>query len=235
MHTILTLLSLLTAILHSDAYLASNGRPLSLTLKHRQPLTPLLATEPALDDEVGNSRLFPPLELILKPSLDVPSVVALLQGQSILLLVVLALQELTGLQVLPWEEWLQLDWSMISNSALFSIPLILAGFLLDNSKWDFAKKVQRDTTVFSLRVIGRSTPTLAAAGIAALLSISAGLAEEVFFRGFIFDVILKFSNVPIAIIGSSIFFGLAHSPFTFGPSAIVEMFIGTLHICTLCM
>lgn len=57
----------------------------------------------------------------------------------------------------------------------------------------------------------------------------APIAEELYFRGLIFTYVRNVSNVTIAIIASSIFFGLAHSfvnPYIFISHAVVSIFIG---------
>lgn len=57
----------------------------------------------------------------------------------------------------------------------------------------------------------------------------APIAEELYFRGLIFTYVRNISNVAIAIIVSSIFFGLAHSfvnPYIFISHAVVSIFIG---------
>lgn len=57
----------------------------------------------------------------------------------------------------------------------------------------------------------------------------APIAEELYFRGLIFTYVRSISNVTIAIIVSSIFFGLAHSfvnPYIFISHAVVSIFIG---------
>ncbi|GAA6113772.1 CPBP family intramembrane glutamic endopeptidase [Apilactobacillus apinorum] len=57
----------------------------------------------------------------------------------------------------------------------------------------------------------------------------APIAEELYFRGLIFTYVRNISNVAIAIIMSSIFFGLAHSfvnPYIFISHAVVSIFIG---------
>lgn len=57
----------------------------------------------------------------------------------------------------------------------------------------------------------------------------APIAEELYFRGLIFTYVRNVSNVTIAIITSSIFFGLAHSfvnPYIFISHAVVSIFIG---------
>lgn len=57
----------------------------------------------------------------------------------------------------------------------------------------------------------------------------APIAEELYFRGLIFTYVRNISNVTVAIIVSSIFFGLAHSfvnPYIFISHAVVSIFIG---------
>lgn len=226
---LLSVLFLLLTLLSTDAFLHvkhATCRPSLHALTRRPSLAPLFDSEPSYDDKTSPKRHFPPVDLILKPSIDLPSIVALVQGQAILLLVVLALQSLMGFQVLAWDGLRATNESTLTSALALSLPIILAGIVFDNLPWEFAKKVQLDTKVFSLRLLGRATPPAVAAGVAALLSASTAVAEEVFFRGLIFEAIYTYSDIPTAIVGSSILFGIAHSPFTFGGSVIVEAVIG---------
>lgn len=56
----------------------------------------------------------------------------------------------------------------------------------------------------------------------------AGISEEMFFRGFLYLVTEKYSDPLFATLISSLIFGIAHFPFTFGPPALVEACIGNL-------
>lgn len=58
------------------------------------------------------------------------------------------------------------------------------------------------------------------------LSLSLGLSEEVFFRGLLFPLFTALSNTPIALIASSLLFGVAHYPFVFGAASALEVFLG---------
>jgi membrane protease YdiL (CAAX protease family) len=51
-------------------------------------------------------------------------------------------------------------------------------------------------------------------------------SEEILFRGFTINVIQAYSSATTAAIASSIIFGMAHYPFTFGATALFEGILG---------
>lgn len=99
------------------------------------------------------------------------------------------------------------------------------GFVIDRLPFQASREIARDTKIFTLRVLGRGTQPLVAAGVALLLSLGAGFSEEVAFRGFIFLSLDQSVGQLFALLVSSIIFGFAHFPI-YGSSTLLECFFG---------
>ena len=65
----------------------------------------------------------------------------------------------------------------------------------------------RDTRFYVLRLIGRSTNPFIAAALSFCLSVFAGFAEEILFRGVILSGLTIVAGFPVALIMSSALFG----------------------------
>jgi len=86
-------------------------------------------------------------------------------------------------------------------------------------------KISSGTTVYSLFLIGRSPSLLNAIFISFLLSVTAGISEELFFRGFVYQAIEAASSTPIAVTCSAGLFGIAHYPLNIS-NALLEALLG---------
>jgi hypothetical protein len=64
--------------------------------------------------------------------------------------------------------------NVLIQATLLSLPLIIGGFIFDALPWKFSKEVNRSTKIFSLRLLGISTPPVTAAALAAVVAIMAG-------------------------------------------------------------
>lgn len=97
--------------------------------------------------------------------------------------------------------------------------------MIDRLPFQASREIARDTKIFTLRVLGRGTQPLVAAGVALLLSLTAGFSEEVAFRGFVFLSLDQSVGQISALIVSSVIFGFAHFPI-YGSSTLLECFFG---------
>ena len=163
-----------------------------------------------------------PTTVLLNPKIDVSSILAIFLGQSLLLIIILMLEIFTNFNLMPSAGYLSFNLSSISSAFIFSLPLVIGGWILDT----VSPIIYRNTKTFSLRLLGYSTTPIIASFTAFVLSFCAGLSEEIFFRGFLFSVLQKYSNLWTAWLGSAIIFGLAHYPFILGPQAVFETFLG---------
>lgn len=231
---------LLFAVLLSQTYafrgsLLQNSRHrLSLPLRwNARSLSPSLSTPWKLLMRDDSKASFPstptpmdPDAYILPPGLDLPYIKALTIGQLILIGFVLILKFITGDAVIPPIGSFHLDTESLKMALSLSVPLIIAGFTLDNLPLEFAKEINRSTKLACVRMLGRTSSYVIAASTALVLSVSTGISEEMFFRGFLFPLFDNFAGPLVATIASSLIFGIAHFPFTLGPPAIVETLIG---------
>jgi Type II CAAX prenyl endopeptidase Rce1-like len=75
-------------------------------------------------------------------------------------------------------------------------------------------------------MLGRQTNPVVAAFVSLSLTIGAAFSEEIFFRGFCYQILQVATNSPIiALIGSSTLFGLAHYPVNTA-NALLEAILG---------
>ena len=101
-----------------------------------------------------------------------------------------------------------------------------AGFVIDRLPGPFFEGLYRDTKYFALHLLGKNSNVLPAAGTSFLVSASSSIAEELFFRGFLFQYLDSMFHSPIlSLLASSGLFGLAHFP-VFGANAFVEAILG---------
>ena len=118
---------------------------------------------------------------------------------------------------------LSFDLNSVSLGAIFGLGMALLGAIADTLP--IFKDITRDTRMFTLRLLGRDTSAISALGTALLLSLGAGIAEEAFFRGVVFNVANWAIGVPGAFIVSSGLFALGHFP-VWGANAFNEAFLG---------
>jgi membrane protease YdiL (CAAX protease family) len=107
----------------------------------------------------------------------------------------------------------------------FGLIVSAVGAMLDRSSIKFFREVSRDSQAFSLFLLGRNTAFLKASLVAFLFSLSAGFAEEILFRGVLFQAVEQAFGLPLALLVSSIGFGLAHFPI-FSANMLLEASIG---------
>jgi membrane protease YdiL (CAAX protease family) len=187
------------------------------------------------------------IDRFVSPDTDVPSILTILMGQTGLIIGVILLEIFTGFGITPPGGSFTFSPQALSLVGAISIPLFLADLAFKNIGWQFAKEVERNSGVFTLRLLGRSTHSVAAAFTTLLLSVASGInstkyyelnsalilhvafSEEIFFRGYSINVIQAYSDVTTAAIATSIIYGLAHFPFTFGATAIFEGVLGAFY------
>lgn len=98
---------------------------------------------------------------------------------------------------------------------------------LDSLPINFFRETARDTRVFATRLIGRRSNAVGALGVALLLAAAAAFAEEVAFRGVLFNVLNNWLGSAAALGASSLVFGVCHT-LTFGPNALFESMFGAV-------
>lgn len=133
-------------------------------------------------DSKSRSSLAPtpidPDAYILPPGLDLPYIKALSIGQLILIGFVLLLKLITGDALIPPTGSFSINFESIRMACSLSVPLIFAGFALDNLPLEFAREINRSTKFACVRMLGRTSTSVVAAATALILSISTGYLQN---------------------------------------------------------
>ena len=166
---------------------------------------------------------FSTFEVLCPPRVDWRSIQLLLLGQGILVGASVLVCSL--LKVPPQVP--VFDAESMKLAVQIAVPMIVGGLIFDRLPFQPFRKISRDTSIFTLRLLGRSTPPAVAAVVALLISATAGFCEEYAFRGLLFTYLAHTLGAPAALIGSSLLFGLAHFPL-FGSSGLVESLLGAI-------
>ena len=107
---------------------------------------------------------------------------------------------------------------------MFGIMLYIIGAILDEidsllqeaiPNASFLRKLNSGSMDYALFLflLGRKPPATISTAAAMLLTVGSAVSEEVFFRGVLFQILEKIlNNSPLAIILSSVSFGITHSP-----------------------
>jgi len=91
----------------------------------------------------------------------------------------------------------------------------------------FFQDLSRDTRFFTLSLLGRPSNPAISALVALVISVAAGYAEEICFRGFLFNSLTHSFGAVSAAVATSALFGLLHAPLL-GPSTVAQMLLGAV-------
>lgn len=169
--------------------------------------------------------LFSLPELLTPPQLDAGAVLNILASQGLLFLLAIVGELVVANQNMFLQTISSFDRGSMTLALQLSSLLLAAGFVFDRVPNVDVQNIVNDTRIYVLRVFGRNTPGVTAFFAALLLSASAAISEELFFRGFLLVWIQSYFGTTVATIISSAIFGLAHFP-VFGASAYVEAVLG---------
>lgn len=170
-----------------------------------------------LSDAATNGVLFTP------PFIDYTALTYIFATQTILVNAAIIPSIIAGMNLL---ENASFNVDSISLGVGFGLAMSIFGLGADQLNGDFFRKVSRDTKIYVLRLLGRSTKANVAFAVSAIISLNAGVAEELFFRGLIQQSIVNYTgDTLIALLSASALFGFAHYPI-FGASALLEAFLG---------
>jgi membrane protease YdiL (CAAX protease family) len=103
-----------------------------------------------------------------------------------------------GLRVPPWRS--ALGWTLAAYATFWFAAALVALAFGQPDEQDIVVDLKAEDSVLVL------------SGFAVMVCLFAPLAEEFFFRGFLFRVLNERSNVPVAVLVSGIAFGLVHLP-----------------------
>ncbi|MBD3646940.1 MAG: CPBP family intramembrane metalloprotease [Pseudomonadales bacterium] len=130
-------------------------------------------------------------------------------GQWLVTLLVLAWIGVSGRVMADIGLRLDYTWSMIISLIVTAGGMaffVIQAWTLTRSE-DTRQEVRRQVKKVS-PIMPRTMPQL---GGFLLLAISAGICEEILFRGFLIDYLDRYFSLVTAFLGSSIIFGLAHA------------------------
>ncbi|KAG5185288.1 CAAX protease self-immunity-domain-containing protein [Tribonema minus] len=123
----------------------------------------------------------------------------------------------------------------ISSAIAYAIPIFVGSVVLERSNIKLFKEIDRDTQLFVVQIFGAKRSLSNILPAAAIMAASAGIAEEILFRGIIQNGLSNYIGDVPALLVASLLFGLAHNPVP-GASSLVEAIygftFGSLYIAT---
>ena len=194
---------------------------------HRRVLLPPLPALPF--DEDGPVDI--PNEV---DNFDVKTTAALVAGQSALVVVAVLFAALLGTSNYGLGSGFALSSQALQSGAIATVPLFVLAFVLDfvekgvPALQDVSKATQRSV----LALLGRRRKPLIALGTALALGAAAGIGEEMLFRGVLQEALATRFGDAIAVVSSSIVFGLLHAvtPLYAALASLASFFFGFLYL-----
>ncbi|MEE4331565.1 MAG: CPBP family intramembrane glutamic endopeptidase [Wenzhouxiangella sp.] len=128
----------------------------------------------------------------------------------------------------PWQEW-HLSGSAVLLGVLATLPMALSLLLLDRVEWPWLSELERLVE----RVLVPWFRNMSAWGLL-LVALSAGVCEELLFRGVIQAWLDGIFGSVIAVVAGSLIFGLAHAlnRAYFIVATVAGAYLGLLYLVT---
>ncbi len=145
--------------------------------------------------------------------------ISLIAGQGLLVIVAVVVAVLFQVPNFGLGASFVLQWPQVQSSVLATLPLAFVAYLLDqvepHVQWlqDVTLATQRSI----LALLGGTWKPVFAIGVALLLSLAAGIGEEILFRGVLQYQLIQHppswshNNVTWGLLVSSLFFGALHA------------------------
>jgi len=133
-----------------------------------------------------------------------------LQGLQILLVVILLFRRVNLVEAfgLRWQRtWWQVVFAPVVVLMVWAFMVFLDG--TGYNEW-ISSFVEGDGEQETVKLLGESGDPLVLGLVAVVACVGAPLAEEVVFRGYIYAVVKRFTNIPFAVIFSGLLFGAVH-------------------------
>lgn len=160
---------------------------------------------PKQGESLGNS-----LSPLAQPNVNAIASYAI--GELILGGIAVLTARFAGINPGYWLEQLQHPQAgQLLVAATLAFPLVAAGPLTD--KLPFLGGITRDTRLFTLALLGYKRDISKAVGIGLLLSVAAGIGEELFFRGVLQTGFSGAYGANWGLVISSFLFAVFHTPF----------------------
>lgn len=165
---------------------------------------------------------------------DGKTTVALVGGQSLLIVASIAVAALVGTPSFGLGPGFQLNWSAVSTGVLLTLPLgLLAGALdLVEDKFPALQDVTKATQRSVLALLGGEFKPVIALVVSLALGCVAGLGEEMLFRGVIQYELASRIGTGVAVGLSSVVFGALHAvtPLYAILATLASVYFGAIYI-----
>ena len=165
----LLLIVLLSLLVCGISWIPPTNRVVQFDSTKKLPkLLPLKVAQPTESTTTeGKAEVFLP-QFFLSSKPDQRSITATLIGQGVLVgitfLTAYFFKQETGL------ENIRFDYESVRTALFIAAPMIVGGFIFDNLPWKVAKEINRDTKVFTVRMLGRESNILTSVLISFLLA-----------------------------------------------------------------
>ena len=165
---------------------------------------------------------------------DAKTTAALVAGQSALVAVAVIFAAILGTSNYGLGNGFAISPQAIQSGAIATIPLFVLAYVLDfvekgvPALQDVTKATQRSV----LALLGRKRKPIIALGTALALGAAAGVGEEMLFRGVLQEALATKFGDSIAVVSSSIIFGLLHAvtPLYAALASLASFFFGFLYL-----
>lgn len=165
---------------------------------------------------------------------DAKTTVALVAGQSALVAVAIIFAAILGTSNYGLGNGFAINAQAMQSGAIATIPLFVLAYVLDfvekgvPALQDVTKATQRSV----LALLGRKRKPIIALGTALALGAAAGIGEEMLFRGVLQEALATKFGDSIAVVSSSIIFGLLHAvtPLYAALASLASFFFGFLYL-----
>jgi len=167
-------------------------------------------------------------------SFDAKTTLALVAGQSALIVVAALFATILSTANYGLGSGFAITSQAVQSGAIATIPLFVLAYVLDfvekgvPALQDVTKATQRSV----LALLGRKRKPIIALGTALALGAAAGIGEEMLFRGVLQEALATRFGDSLAVISSSIIFGLLHAvtPLYAALASLASFFFGFLYL-----
>lgn len=165
---------------------------------------------------------------------DAKTTVALVAGQSALVVVAVIFAAILGTTNYGLGSGFAINFQAMQSGAIATIPLFVLAYVLDFVEKDVPalQDVTKATQRSVLALLGRKRKPIIALGTALALGAAAGIGEEMLFRGVLQEALATRFGDSIAVVSSSIIFGLLHAvtPLYAALASLASFFFGFLYL-----
>jgi hypothetical protein len=202
-------LSALSAFMHQPQCFHAHTRSLQ-KVTHQKSCLKMIVVDQEERPIITIGEYFTP------PQIDRTNLIVTLLGQATLTTFAFLgssfVNTLSGYNLINILNNASFDYDTMKFALIFGTGMLGVGLAADRLPGDYFRTLFRDTKIFTLRLLGRNSNPIPAAATAFLVSSSASISEELFFRGFIYQLMASTFDPASGLLISSALFGLAHFP-----------------------